>query len=60
MRIRMLETRMDSEDGFVLREFTVFRDYDLADTLARYFIARGWAVELSGFFIERLKAHSVC
>ena len=43
MHIFMLETRRGSEDGFVVRRFHKHHRYDVADTLARAFIAAGWA-----------------
>lgn len=43
MRVRMLETRRGTEDGFVVRRFEQGIVYDLADCLARRFIAAGRA-----------------
>ena len=41
--IIMHQTRRGSEDGFAVRCFEKGRGYDVADTLARYFIRMGWA-----------------
>ena len=45
MQIFMLTSRLGSEDGHSLHYFLKFRHYDIADTLARYFINEGYAVE---------------
>lgn len=45
MKIIMFETRRGSEDGFIVRCFEKARCYEVADTLARSFIRRGWAME---------------
>jgi len=45
MNIFMLETRRGSEDGFAVRCFEAGSNYDVADTLARAFISKGWAIE---------------
>lgn len=45
MFIIMLETRRGSEDGFIVRCFEAGGEYDIADSLARSFIQRGWARE---------------
>ena len=47
MIILMLETRRGSEDGFIVRYFEAGRHYDIADSLARYFIQKCWATEPS-------------
>lgn len=44
MRIRMLETRRDTEDGFILRQLERQQEYELGDYLARRLIAAGRAV----------------
>lgn len=44
MRVRMLETRRDTEDGFTLRLFEAGREYEPGDFLARRLIAAGRAV----------------
>jgi len=44
MRIRMLETCRDTEDGFILRLFERHREYETGDFLARRLIAAGRAV----------------
>lgn len=43
MKIRMLETRRGSEDGFAVRCYLMGRQYDMADGLARAFLAAGCA-----------------
>lgn len=48
MRVLMLYTRFGSEDGFVVRRFLEGVRYDMADSLARYFIRAKWAVECTG------------
>lgn len=46
MKITMLETRRSSEDGFNIRRFEAGQTYDnIGDTVARSFIAKGWAFE---------------
>lgn len=44
MRIRMLETRHGCEDGFRVRRFEKGKEYEVADTLAKSFLAAGFAV----------------
>lgn len=46
MLVRMLESRRGTEDGFVVCRFERGRVYDLADCLARGFIAAGRAEAL--------------
>ncbi|MGE0754578.1 MAG: hypothetical protein AB7L92_05400 [Alphaproteobacteria bacterium] len=46
MTIRMLCTRTGSEDGHAVQLFRRGRIYNVADTLARYFICCGWAEEV--------------
>jgi hypothetical protein len=46
MLVRMLESRRGTEDGFAVRWFECGRVYDLADCLARGFIAAGRAEAL--------------
>lgn len=43
MRIRMLETRRDTEDGFVLRELRKGEEYDLREFLTCRLLAAGRA-----------------
>lgn len=43
MRIIMLQTRYGSEDGFVVRRFVKNQEYEMADSLAAYFIRHGLA-----------------
>ena len=46
MKIRMLETRRISEDGFLTRMLEKGLEYDIADTAARRAIREGWATEV--------------
>lgn len=46
MRLRMLETRRGTEDGFTIRLYEAGCEYDIADTLARSFIADGVGVQV--------------
>lgn len=46
MKIRMLETRRGSEDGLCVRCFEAGGTYDVADSLARAFLAAGCATRL--------------
>ena len=43
----MLQSRRGSEDGFSVKMYEEGKEYDVADTLARRFIAQGWATEKS-------------
>ncbi len=43
MKIIMTKTRYGSEDGFVVRLFLAGREYEMAETLAEYFINRSCA-----------------
>lgn len=45
MRIRMLETRHDTEDGFAIRLLEAGREYEVRDFLACRLITAGRAVE---------------
>ena len=58
MLIQMKETRRGSEDGFRTQEYTEGNVYDVADGLARDFLAKGWAIEFSGSLPEALEALS--
>jgi len=44
MRVRMLQTRRGTEDGFVVRLYQAGRDYHITDYLAKRFIASGYAI----------------
>lgn len=46
MRVRMLETRRGTEDGYVVQLFEAECEYDMVDFLARSFIADGRAEAL--------------
>lgn len=43
MKILMIQTRYGSEDGFVVRRFIENQEYEMADSLAAYFIRIGVA-----------------
>lgn len=45
----MLETRRGSPCGFQVKLFEEGKEYDVADTLARSFIAKGYATEVMEF-----------
>lgn len=45
MQITMNETRCGSESINSVKFYQKNETYDVADTLARHFIANGWAVE---------------
>jgi|CXWL01.1.fsa_nt_gi hypothetical protein len=47
MQIIMLQTRYGSEDGFVVRRFLQNHQYEMADSLAAYFIRLGVAKSLN-------------
>lgn len=63
MKIKMLETRRVSENGFGVRRLEKGNTYDLADSCARHVLNQGWAfnAELEDDQIERAKqtAHDV-
>jgi hypothetical protein len=46
IRVRMLETRLGSEDGFTLRRYQAGEVYELPGLLALSFLRRGWAEEV--------------
>lgn len=43
MRIKMLQTRRGSPDGFLSRRFYKGKTYNLPDSLACSFLRNGWA-----------------
>lgn len=43
MRIKMLQTRRGTEDGFSVQQFFKDHEYDVRDNLACAFIAAGFA-----------------
>jgi hypothetical protein len=47
MRIKMLETRRGSEDGFAVHQYHKGCIYDVADSLAVSFIVSDWALNVS-------------
>ncbi len=47
MQILMLFTRYGSEDGFIVRRFLQNHQYEMADSLAAYFIRLGLAKPLN-------------
>ena len=46
MLIKMLEERRGSEDGHSVKRFYAGQEYDVADTLAREFVSKQWAVDV--------------
>lgn len=44
MRVRMLQTRRGTEDGFRVRQYKYGKVYEIKERLARSFIAAGYAV----------------
>lgn len=55
MKITMLATRRGSEDGHVVKRFYEGETYEVADTLARSFIANGWAYPVESSLFETFK-----
>lgn len=45
MIIKMKESRRGSEDGFTVKRYHAAGIYDVADSLARDFLRKGYAVE---------------
>jgi hypothetical protein len=43
MKIKMLETRRGSEDGFIVKRFEKGQEYEVADALAQTFLREGHA-----------------
>lgn len=61
MRIKMLETRRGTEDGFTVREYARGKEYELAPTergeeLGIVFMREGWAEAIAGIPAEAPKA----
>lgn len=48
MKIKMLQTRRGTEDGFKVRQFEKDGQYDVSDSLGRAFINGGWAIKAEG------------
>ena len=50
MRIKMLQTRIGTENGFIIKRFVKGEEYEIREHLARYFLTgmRGvaWAVRV--------------
>lgn len=46
MRIRMLQTRLGTENGFTLHEYKREQVYEVNDLLGRAFLAAGYAVKV--------------
>jgi hypothetical protein len=42
VKIKMLETRTGSPDGFTVRSYTKGEQYELPDELANVFVHEGW------------------
>jgi hypothetical protein len=53
MRVRMLETRRGTEDGFTIRQYMRGMEYDMGDGLAYAFIAAGMAMKVESIVILR-------
>jgi hypothetical protein len=45
MEVKMLDSRRGSEGAFSVKLYEAGKVYDMADMLARHFIANGWATE---------------
>jgi hypothetical protein len=58
MKIKMVETRRGSEDGFEVRQYQKGQAYDVAHTLATQFLNRGWAYNMEEEPAED-KLHSI-
>lgn len=43
MKIRMLQTRMGTENGHSVSQYKEGKVYAVTETLARYFFSVGWA-----------------
>lgn len=41
--VKMLQTRLGSEDGHVVKRFVKGKQYDIAESEARHFFRLGWA-----------------
>lgn len=46
MKVRMLETRCGTENGYTIRRYYADEIYEIADGLAQSFLAAGFAVRL--------------
>lgn len=46
VKIKMLQTRKGSPDGFVVNEYLKDKTYTVRESLAREFFANGWAVKV--------------
>lgn len=46
MRVKMLETRRGTEDGYTIRKYYRNEEYEMSDSLARAFLAAGFAVRV--------------
>lgn len=46
MEIKMLQTRKDTEDGFIIKQFNEGETYDVRENLGRTFVAQGWAIHI--------------
>lgn len=49
MKIKMLQTRKGTEDGFIIKQFDKDKTYDVRENLGRDFIAQGWAVHIKNY-----------
>lgn len=57
MKIRMLETRRGTEDGFSVRQYFANEEYDVRPHLARAFLAAGWAVSTEPPCVKGKRRH---
>ena len=46
MKIRMIQTRLGTEDGFIVREYKCGTEYEIVEHLAKYFLNAGFAKQL--------------
>ena len=46
MKIKMLQSRKGTEDGFIVKQFNEDKTYDVQENLGRYFVAEGWAIQI--------------
>lgn len=60
MKLKMLMTRKGCEDGFTVKEYKQGMIYDIRPSLARAFLAAGFAIRLDEYSrprSRRLKRH---
>jgi hypothetical protein len=54
MRIKMIETRRGSEDGFSIKLFEAGQEYDVRHTMGVDFIRKGWAKDVDTRSMDEL------